>query len=520
MNRNCLAKLLPLLFLLLATALARAQFTYVTNDDNTITITGYTESDTNLIIPDTITGLPVTVIGDQAFNGDFNLASVTIPPSVLSIEHAAFSSCYALTTVTMSDGVTNIGVSAFSFCSSLTNLVIPDSVTGISDFAFSDCSSLTNILLGSNVTTVAEYTFDGAIGLQTINVSSNNPVYSSLGGVLFNKDQTTLVAYPGGLSGSYTIPPGVTTIGTNAFIADTLGSVVISGGVNAIQDDAFFNCPNLMTATISGSVTNFGTGIFEECFALDSVTISNGVSSLGNAMFTDCFSLTNIAIPDSVTTIGDVAFYGCGLTSILIPDSVTNIGVNAFFGCQVLAQVTLPSGLENVGNGLFSDCPALTSIIIPKSVTSLGYEAFGNCSSLTAVYFEGTPPVYISAFYPDNITNYFLPGTPGWDATYNGYPTAPWYLPNPSILTFEPTFGVQTNQFGFAISWATNVPVIVDACTNLSSPNWQPIQTNTLTAGTAYFSDPNGQVIPPVSTGSALRSGPGCGTDFFCMKYG
>jgi hypothetical protein len=480
-------KLLPLLLLLLAPVMARAQFTYVTNDDNTITITGYTESDTNLIIPDTISGFPVTVIGDQAFSGDFNLESVTIPSSVLSIEHGAFNECSSLANVIMSDGVTNIGASAFVFCTSLTNLVIPDSVTTIGSQVFYDCSSLTNILLGSNVTTIASDAFYGSIGLQTINVNSNSLVYSSMGGVLFNKDQTTLVAYPGGPSDSYTTPPGVTTIGAGAFIDDTLAHVVISEGVTAVQDGAFFNCPNLMTVAIPGTVTNFGIGIFENCFALGSVVISNGVSSIGTNMFASCFSLTNVTIPYGVTNIGPAAFYGCGLSSIVIPDSVTDIGQIAFSGCP-LVQVALPSGLNTIGQGAFGDC-RLTSIIIPKNVTSIGYEAFGNCFSLTAVYFEGTPPTETGSFSPESLTAYYLPGTPGWGATYDGIPTAPWYLPNPSILTFEP-FGIQTNAFVFTISWATNMPVIVDACTNLSNPDWQPVQTNTLAAGTAYFSDP------------------------------
>jgi hypothetical protein len=56
-------------------------------------------------------------------------------------------------------------------------------------------------------------------------------------------------------------------------------------------------------------------------------------------------------------------------------------------------------------------------------------------------------------------------------------------------LTFEPSFGVQNGQFGFTISWATNVSVIVQACTNLTSPNWIPVATNALSNGTNYFSD-------------------------------
>lgn len=63
-------------------------------------------------------------------------------------------------------------------------------------------------------------------------------------------------------------------------------------------------------------------------------------------------------------------------------------------------------------------------------------------------------------------------------------------LPNPLVLNNSPSFGVQTNRFGFTISWATNVPVVVEAYANLGGPVWLPVSTNTLTSGSAYFSDP------------------------------
>jgi hypothetical protein len=82
-----------------------------------------------------------------------------------------------------------------------------------------------------------------------------------------------------------------------------------------------------------------------------------------------------------------------------------------------------------------------------------------------------------------------LPGTTGWGTTFAAQPTALWTQPNPSILNDEPGFGVQSNRFGFTISWATNISVVVQACTNLVNPVWSPVGTNSLTNGTSYFSD-------------------------------
>jgi hypothetical protein len=135
-------------------------------------------------------------------------------------------------------------------------------------------------------------------------------------------------------------------------------------------------------------------------------------------------------------------------------------------------------------------------------VTNIENNAFIFCGNLTRVFFQGNAPslgqdVFVGVLpfpphesVPDPVTIYYLPGTTGWDTTFGDRPTAPWYLPNPVILDFGPSFGVQTNRFGFIISWATNVPVIVEASTNLANPTWSPVSTNTLTSGMSYFSDP------------------------------
>jgi hypothetical protein len=86
-------------------------------------------------------------------------------------------------------------------------------------------------------------------------------------------------------------------------------------------------------------------------------------------------------------------------------------------------------------------------------------------------------------------TVYYLPGTTGWGTEFGGRPTALWSLPNPGILTTAPSFGIQANGFGFIISWATNLSVVVEAATNLANPSWSPVATNALTGGSSYFSD-------------------------------
>jgi hypothetical protein len=81
----------------------------------------------------------------------------------------------------------------------------------------------------------------------------------------------------------------------------------------------------------------------------------------------------------------------------------------------------------------------------------------------------------------------YLPDTTGWGTTFGGAPTALWL---PQIQTNDGSFGIKNNQFGFNINWATGQTIVVEACTNLANPVWNPVATNTLTGSLAYFSDP------------------------------
>lgn len=205
------AGLLALLLFLTLSAVAQTQdYEYVTNNE-TITITRYTGSGGAVEIPSTITGLPVTCIGNGAFSTTY-LTSVTIPNTVTNIGNDAFNSCLLLTTATIPDSVISIGIYAFAWCTNMSAVTIPNSVTRLGDWAFTRCFSLSTVAIGSSVTNVGEGVFYMCGMLQNIVVNSQNPVYGSLDGVWFNKSKTRLIQYPAGRFGNYSIPNGVTTV--------------------------------------------------------------------------------------------------------------------------------------------------------------------------------------------------------------------------------------------------------------------------------------------------------------------
>ena len=186
-------------------------------DGISVTITNYTGDATTLDIPKNIWNLrgmsylPITVIGESAFNASSSLTSINMPSSVTSIGKDAFYSCSRLTSITVDsnssayasvDGVlfdknlqtiikypagkdaitysipssvTSIGGSSFSDCGNLTSISIPSSVTSIEISAFARCHGLTSIYLPSSVTYIGLGAFSNCRRLTSVSLSRSAP---------------------------------------------------------------------------------------------------------------------------------------------------------------------------------------------------------------------------------------------------------------------------------------------------------------------------------------------------------
>ncbi|MCL2061833.1 MAG: leucine-rich repeat domain-containing protein [Firmicutes bacterium] len=332
---------------------------------------------TSIIIPNSVTS-----IGNNAFYGCTGLTSIIIPNSVTSIGNNAFYGCTGLTNVIFESGskLTTIGNNAFMDCIGLTSITIPNSVTSIWGYAFRNCTGLTSIIIPNSVTAIGSSAFLGCTGLTSILVDANNPNFSSENGVLFNKNKTTLIAYPAGITGAYVIPNSVTSIGQDAFYGCTgLTSITIPNSVWVIENGAFYGCTSLTAITVDAANPHFSSE--------DGVLFNKSKTTL---IIYPPRKTGAYVIPNSVTFITDSAFSGCtGLTSIEIPNSVWVIGNRAFYGCTGLTSVTIPNSVTTIENGAFSGCTGLTSITIPNSVTSIGQNAFGGCTNLTDIYVQG-----------------------------------------------------------------------------------------------------------------------------------
>jgi hypothetical protein len=242
------------------------------------------------------------------------------------------------------------------------------------------------------------------------------------------------------------------------------------------------------------SVTSIGSDAFLDHFNLTSVTIPNSVTNIGASAFRGCTGLTNVTIGNSVTSIGESAFSGCSsLASVAIPNSLTRLGDETFTRCTNLTSVTIGNSVTSIWHYAFGECYSLANITIPNNVISITDGAFAQCTNLDGVYFQGNAPgTDMSVFNGDtNATVYYLPGTTGWGAMFDGVPAMLW---NPQAQTSDGNFGVQTNGFGFNITGSSNLVIVVETCINLANPSWTPVSTNTLntfigTNGSSYFSD-------------------------------
>ncbi len=429
-------RLLPLLWLLVLPAVAEAQYYYTnsygiwsyTPGTGPVTITGYNGDGGAVTIPGTINGYPVTSIGSNALENT-SLTSATIPGSVTNIGDYAFSGCYDLASVSIPDGVTRIGNYAFYDCA-LTGVTLSNSITSIGGGAFVYCGRLTGVTIPDSVTNIGAPGTDGAFAqcdaLAAIAVDAQNQFYSSTNGILFDKSQTTLVTYPDGLNmgGSYTISNSVTGIADAAFEGCSLTNLEIGTNVTSIGDFAFFDCNELGGITIPARATNIGFGVFSACDHLSAITVSTNNGSY--------ISVSGVLFNQTLTTL--IAYPGGAAGSYTIPGSVTGIGDYAFAYCYGLTGVAIPAGVAGIGDYAFA-YTGLTSVTIPNSVTRIGDYAFSG-DSLAGVYFTGNAPgPDLTSFYGDSqATVYYLPGTTGWGAFFDGVPTALWFLPTPLIL--------------------------------------------------------------------------------------
>lgn len=335
---------------------------YTSNGVSYYRVTGIGKCvDTEIYIPATYNGLPVTEIGTNAFNGNTNITKVVV-----------------------ADGITKIYGNAFRNCSALTKIVLPQTLT-YADAYFGN--------INNKVYNVDEY---GSMYLGT----ATNPYF-----MLARASQSDLIT-------SVTVNPATKMIAQEAFgWCDNLESIVIPESVKVIGANAFFHAESVKRISIPEGVEVIGAYAFQYANSLNNVSIPSTVNQMGTSIFAGCPVIETVTVhPDnakyesvnncilqkgtgvlthgcvssvipsdgSVTEIGTWAFAYIPMTSITIPEGITAIGPHAFFECVHLeGPVVIPSTVTAIERGAFAACDSLKSITVANGNTAFYSE--NNC---------------------------------------------------------------------------------------------------------------------------------------------
>jgi len=258
----------------------------------------------------TVINIPqgVETIGEAAFE-ETGISSIYIPKTVTSIGNWVFTPCYNLTSInvdplntayTSENGilfnkdktkiitypmakatayydipntVKIIGIASFANCQNLSGLNIPNTVTTIEGYAFASCGSEININIPSSVIAIESGAFNSC-GFITINVHADNPAYTSEDGVLFSKNKTLLIQFPGNKAGDYIMP----------------------SLVNSISQGAFYNCNHIKSVVVSEHVTTIGDLTFYFCSSLNSVTLPRSIKQINNSFLGGCNEMKTLIV--------------------------------------------------------------------------------------------------------------------------------------------------------------------------------------------------------------------------------
>ena len=355
------------------------------DDDHAILIGYAGAAFANVVVADTIDGLPVTEIADNAFYYNTTIESIDFGANVEKIGQYSF--CYTTSLVSAGSfaNITHVGYSAFQGAGSLTGAVnftsklvevspgafMYTDITSLSfadtgnpyvaDSAFRDDDQLVSVHIGSEMLDIYEdFLYD--YKLETITVGAGNPKYSAVENVLFdNLNKTVRCIAANRAQTSFTVPEGYTLKEYCAYGNKTLESLTLGNATDRVPDYSFNYCEKLATinfGSYDGVVIQYA---FSGCESLQSLTIPSNVNSVTQRAFDGCTNLKTVVFEEGCQKIEREAFKDCtSLNSVLLPTTLTHLGitggwegsVDVFEGCTALSKICtrLASGTYSGGN--------------------------------------------------------------------------------------------------------------------------------------------------------------------------
>ncbi len=246
------------------------------------------------------------------------------------------------------------------------------------------------VTIQNNTSAISEDAFY-RVRTSKFQVSSGNPYFKSVDGVLYSKDGSLLIKCPTRKTGSFTVPSSVKKIAEGAFEnCNKLTRITIPDSVTYIGKECFVNASALTSVRLSSNINKLRDESFRGCKSLQSITIPSSVRTIENRVFERCQSLKRISLPDSVASIGYNTFSGCvSLTSARLSKKIYNIPSCTFRNCISLKTVNNAANVETIGSRAFDGCSDLRKFAFSNRLDEISWEAFRNCKSLGTVQISG-----------------------------------------------------------------------------------------------------------------------------------
>ena len=374
------------------------EWKYFVNSDNTIQLTQYLGTKTELVVPANYDGYEVYAVGVQGLEES--------TPSAERINVLGTSENATITKLTIEEGIKEIKCSAFEKCTGIKgNLVIPDSVETIEGYAFNSCSGFNGTLtLPSTLKSISNGAFQYCSGL-TGDILIPEGV-ETLGTHVFNKCTgfNGTITLPSTLkeigrnsfyncnklTGNLVIPEGIEIINPNTFrgCSSLNGTLTLPSTLKEISNFAFYGCKNLKgDINIPDNVISIGDQAFYNCTGFDGyIRLSNKLESIGGWTFGNCSKLVgDLIIPDSVTNILDSTFRNCSSLNgkLVISNNITKLEEGVFSGCSnLVGELVIPAGVKTIGKAAFQQCEKLNGkLVLPEGLEYIGDFAFNKCTS-------------------------------------------------------------------------------------------------------------------------------------------
>ena len=470
---------------------------YIVGENNTVSVTqGEVKYSGDVVIPNQVTyngnTYSVTTIGYCAFESCTGLLSVTIPPSIKSIDIDAFKNCRNMIAVNISDITSWCNIifvdnysnplyyahHLFLNGTKITTLNIPKSISRIKSYTFQGCSDLTSVTISDNITSIGDYAFGDCNNLNTVILEIMNPFRideSTFASTNSEKDiyASAILVVPEGTKAAYQA-----TEGWNKFSQITDGTT----DTEFTKGDITYSITSVSTVEVISVSNSLKRVIIPESVSNNGTTYK--VTTLAERSFEGRDDITYLSIPSSIKSIGEYAFMDCGsnfevniksleawcdvkfgnqhssplssakafylndveVKSLSIPNGVTSIPSYAFYQCRSISSLSIPSTVISVGSSAFEDCTGLKSITLSKGLTSVGGSSFEGCTGITSITLPSTvSSIALNAFSGctnlNNIISEILQPFAIDENVFSTYTTATLSVPAGTKSAYQSTAG-------------------------------------------------------------------------------